>query len=108
VVGQLEAVAGAVTATAICVFRSTQNPSILKWISMVGTISYSLYLLHVPIGGRVINLACRLPDLLLVRYCAIACAFAVSLGSAYLFWYAVERPSQVWAKAKVKHSLTKF
>jgi peptidoglycan/LPS O-acetylase OafA/YrhL len=33
--------------------------AIPRWLVALGTISYSLYLLHVPVGGRVINLGLR-------------------------------------------------
>ncbi len=31
----------------------------LKWLSMIGVISYSLYLIHAPIGQRVLGLGLR-------------------------------------------------
>jgi peptidoglycan/LPS O-acetylase OafA/YrhL len=61
-------------------------------------ISYSLYLVHVPIGGRIINLAGRLPESIEYRYPAIVVAFIVSIFGAYLFWRIVELPSQRWSK----------
>jgi peptidoglycan/LPS O-acetylase OafA/YrhL len=34
-----------------------------RWLAVVGTMSYSLYLTHVPVGSRVMNLAGRIIDL---------------------------------------------
>lgn len=68
-------------------------------LSFLGTISYSVYLLHSPIGGRVINLATRLPDSLYITVSALALALAASIGSAYLMWRFVESISA----QKTKH-----
>jgi peptidoglycan/LPS O-acetylase OafA/YrhL len=54
----------------------------------VGTFSFSLYLVHVPLGGRVMNLLGRftLPAFLIV---SVSCA--VSLAAGWLFYLAVEK-----------------
>ena len=62
-------------------------------LSFLGTISYSVYLLHSPVGGRVINLATRLPDNLYIKVIALALALVASIGSAYLMWRFVENIS---------------
>lgn len=59
-----------------------------------GTISYSLYLVHVPIGGRVVNLGRRFVsahwlDELLLSLAGVA----VSLIAAAVFYRLVEQPS---------------
>jgi peptidoglycan/LPS O-acetylase OafA/YrhL len=66
----------------------------LGWIQYVGKISYSLYLLHLVIGMRVVNLGYRFvgtsPLLaLLVFLLALGC----SILFAHLMYVAVERPS---------------
>ena len=66
-------------------------------LSFFGTLSYSLYLLHVPFGGRVINLALRLPAGNLTSVVAILAAFVVSLGAAYILCRLVEQPAQKYA-----------
>ncbi len=62
----------------------------LAWL---GTISYSLYLVHVPIGGRVVNIGKRFvhDDLgyLAVAFIALLC----SLVAAYVFYRLVEVPA---------------
>jgi peptidoglycan/LPS O-acetylase OafA/YrhL len=98
--GSLQTTAGLLTAAAILIFRSTPSGRFLRPIAFVGTISYSLYLIHVPIGGRIINLARRLPATKEYQYSAIAAALVISVAFAWLFWWLVERPSQRWAKGQ--------
>ena len=64
-------------------------PKPLLWL---GGISYSLFLTHVPIGGRVVNLLLRssLPAAIQVLVCLLA--LALSLLVAWMFWALVERP----------------
>jgi peptidoglycan/LPS O-acetylase OafA/YrhL len=54
----------------------------------VGTFSFSLYLVHVPIGGRVTNLLTRVAW---PPYVIVPVSCAVSLGAAWLFYLMVER-----------------
>ena len=62
-------------------------------LTFLGTVSYSLYLLHIPIGDRVINLAARLPSGTWAPWLGLIAAMIVSITAAWLFWLAVERPS---------------
>lgn len=66
-------------------------------MAFLGTLSYSLYLLHVPVGGRVINLAQRLPASAFVAIVGIGAAFALSIAAAYVLFRVVERPAQQYA-----------
>jgi peptidoglycan/LPS O-acetylase OafA/YrhL len=92
--GGLITAVGTVTALAIA-FVEIRN----KVLGFLGTISYSLYLLHGPVGGRVINLG--------VRYChstggkivALILATGVSIAASYLLYKLVEHPSQLWSSA---------
>ncbi len=68
-------------------------------LSFLGAISYSLYLIHVPIGGRIINLAVRLPATTAVQLAAILLAGVVSILAAYCFWFLIERPSAKLSKS---------
>jgi len=65
-----------------------------RWFNKLGDVSYSLYLLHLPVGLTVISLASRLPYsgsyILMIDVAAVA----VSLGAAYLMYRLVEEPSQ--------------
>lgn len=70
--------------------------SFISWENKVtrflGNISYSLYLLHVPVGLRVINIARQWYESELMRYIAILVAIAVTLVASYLFYRYVELP----------------
>jgi len=77
-------------------------------LTALGRWSYSIYLLHVPIGGRVINLAARLQlepwqgDL-----CVVAAVLA-SVAASALFYRTVERPcidaARRWRVSRAVHA----
>ncbi len=73
----------------------------LSWAPLVfvGTISYSLYLLHENIGVSIIVLANRVPFLAGWLAIVIAMAAVVLLSWALFRW--VERPSQAWTRRAV-------
>ncbi len=80
-------------------FVSLEN----RWMLKLGEVSYSLYLLHIPIGLRVIDFMSRLPYsgelILLIDVFAIA----VCLYASVLFYRWIEEPSQKWSSAiKIK------
>lgn len=64
----------------------------------VGTISYSLYLLHAPIGGRVLNFAERYPLEMGARIGVFLAALAVSILAAAVFYYLIELPSHRFSR----------
>lgn len=85
-------VAGVGVASALFIsFVRFREVKVLAWL---GAISYSLYLLHVPIGGRVLNLSKRFADTLPLQVVALVVAVAASLIAAHLLWRFVELPSQ--------------
>jgi peptidoglycan/LPS O-acetylase OafA/YrhL len=59
---------------------------------LLGAISYSLYLVHVPVGGRVVNLLSRFADNPAGRWGILALAMIISLVAAWIFWRLVESP----------------
>jgi len=67
----------------------------------LGSISYSLYLIHSPVGRRGLNLYMRAAgaDTQAEKYLAVLFAVAVSVAAAYLLYRLVERPSQRWSSA---------
>jgi peptidoglycan/LPS O-acetylase OafA/YrhL len=79
-------------------------PSLLKPFAWVGAISYSLYLVHVPIGLRVLNLCTRLQDSDVIRYGSVVAALLLSLAFAWGFWWSIERPSQAWSQGSRRKS----
>lgn len=61
----------------------------------LGTISYSLYLTHVPIGGRVVNLGKRFIETPVQEFAVACLALAISIIFATIFWWLIERPAVV-------------
>jgi peptidoglycan/LPS O-acetylase OafA/YrhL len=78
-------------ALTICVilFWVHVNP-LIKFLS---TISYSLYLVHVPVGGKVINLGLRWVTSDLSKYALVILALSVSISAAFAFYKLVELPA---------------
>ena len=60
----------------------------------LGKISYSLYLIHIPIGGRIINICVRFADDFYLQLLGIFCALSCSLIFGWLFYEYVEKPSK--------------
>jgi len=60
----------------------------------LGLISYSLYLLHVPIGGKILNLGARFAHSFPAQVLALAVAVVASVGAAAMFYRLIELPSQ--------------
>jgi peptidoglycan/LPS O-acetylase OafA/YrhL len=69
-----------------------------KPLGFFGAISYSLYLLHLPVGQRVFGVFRRFPETPTMGYLAILCAMAFSLAFAYVLWLHIELPAQRWAR----------
>jgi peptidoglycan/LPS O-acetylase OafA/YrhL len=81
-------------ATALLVANVRGGTRYLGWL---GAISYSLYLLHVPIGGRVVNLGGRVAEGTASRVLVFLAALAVSIAAAWVFHRLLELPSRRWA-----------
>lgn len=84
---------GAATALAVAYVRVPRLP-VLGWL---GTVSYSFYLLHVPIGGRVVNLGARFAESVPEQLAVLVLAVGVSLAASHVLYLFVERPSQRWS-----------
>lgn len=106
IIGIPETVVGIATTVTIMLCGSMTLPRWTYAFSLLGTISYSLYLIHVPIGGRAINVAERLNLSLYGRYAAIAGALIVSVAASALFWRLIEQTAQRWAKGKTDNQST--
>ena len=80
---------GATTALLIAFIRHA------PWrpLTVLGTLSYSLYLVHAPLGERVVNLGARFAESLISQIAVLLAAVGVSLVAAYLLYRFVERPS---------------
>jgi peptidoglycan/LPS O-acetylase OafA/YrhL len=74
-----------------------------KVISFIGTISYSIYLIHEPIGVRIISFGNRFAPTLPLKLLVLVCAVAATICAAYIFYLAIERPAKTWS-ASLKYS----
>lgn len=93
--GSMSAAVGAATGLAI-VYLPELHSRVLNW---VGGISYSLYLIHELVGGRVIQLAMRLPDRSIVQALALLLAVFVSIIAAAIFFKLIEGPSHKFSRS---------
>ncbi len=77
----------------------------LNWkpLIWIGGISYSLYLLHVPVGGRVMNFLERYSEWPGAGILGVVVALAASLFAAWVFFLLVEKPSHEAAR-RISHS----
>lgn len=91
----LQGVAGLVTAALIAAHKFLPKPTgpVAAILRFLGLISYSLYLVHVPIGGRIVNLGNRFVETPLQQLALSALAFLVSCATAFAFWWLLERPA---------------
>ena len=92
VLGALVGATAVGTALAISFLQLQQ-----RWLLALGAISYSLYLLHVPIGGRIMNLGARISNSTLHEILTVCLALLGALAAAFVLWRFVERPAIRWA-----------
>lgn len=62
-------------------------------LNFLGIISYSLYLLHIPVGTRMINLLVRIPFFSSHEYLTFWSSVAITILLSYGFYRIIERPS---------------
>jgi peptidoglycan/LPS O-acetylase OafA/YrhL len=68
-------------------------------LQLLGRVSYSLYLLHVPVSGMAFYAFFRVwPKSPATELAAFAVVLAVNILAAWGFWWAVERPSTALAR----------
>jgi MFS family permease len=99
VAAQNQGIAAACLAVATAIIILLASHKSYRLLSWFGMISYSLYLIHGPIGGKVINLGGRLPNSLWVAALCLGIAISASLLAACGFYLLIERPSQKLASA---------
>ena len=68
-------------------------------LAFLGSISYSLYLVHIPIGSRFINLGTRFADTLPERLVILGSSTVITIWTSYLCYRWIERPAQRWSSA---------
>jgi peptidoglycan/LPS O-acetylase OafA/YrhL len=99
-------VASACLASATClaiIFIKQYHVQILGYpmrtLTWMGTISYSLYLVHTIIGGKIVNIGGRLPQSPWNATLIIVTACGASIFSAWIFYLLIEGPSKLWASS---------
>lgn len=87
---------GAVLATLTLIHcYPNYNP---RWSAILGAWSYSLYLVHLPVGQSLINVLSHHFKAGWQQGLVLGLGYGMSVGVAALLYYWVERPSQHWAK----------
>jgi peptidoglycan/LPS O-acetylase OafA/YrhL len=95
----LVAIVGTAAGLLIHAFRTFEFPKFLhERLMLLGGISYSLYLTHVPVGGRIVNLGRRYVSGPLAEVLLSLVALATCLAFAWLFYRVIEKPSIAFAK----------
>lgn len=84
-------IGGAAIVTALLIAFVKFGGRVLTWM---GTISYSLYLMHVPIGGKIVDLGTRFRHGQLIPSLFLIAATAGSILAAWMLYRLVELPSQ--------------
>lgn len=92
------AIAGLFTSIAIHYGDGVQN----RILTRLGTISYSLYLIHFPVLGRTINLLTRYTQSTAGAFIVCGIALILSVFAAIAFYFMIERPAKQWA-AQVRY-----
>lgn len=88
------AAVGAATALVLTLIKAPE----IRPLTGLGAISYSLYLLHVPIGGRIINLGQRFGHGTWFDLALSLTALAVCLICAFAFYKLIEAPATALAR----------
>lgn len=68
-----------------------------KVILYLSSITYSLYLVHVPLGGRLVHILNRFPIISGWEYIVFTGGIGISLIAAHVLNVLVERPALAWA-----------
>jgi peptidoglycan/LPS O-acetylase OafA/YrhL len=94
------AIVGLATALAIVGHQLVPQPP--RWLGAalggLGAISYSLYLVHVPMGGKVVNLGGRFVEGPVPELVLSLIALAISIAAALVFYWVIERPAVLLAR----------
>ena len=86
---------GITAGAAAAIIYACREVQLGRWAYVIGGCSYSLYLTHTMIGGRIVNYTRSWAgDSNAVAVALIVLALAVSFAFALLFAYCIERPSR--------------
>lgn len=70
-----------------------------RWLQWIGMISYSIYLIHLPVSGAAFNIGYRLVHRSAASEAGVlAGVIALNLLAAWCFWWLLERPSIALSK----------
>lgn len=75
-----------------------------KVLTFLGNISFSLYLIHIPIGGKVINYGLRYVNNDFQKFLLFVLALATSIVVAYIFYLLIEKPAMKLSK-QIKYAV---
>lgn len=89
-------VAGVSLATAAVITWVRRPIPVLGWL---GTISCSLYLIHIPVGQRILDLGLAHVQSGPARVLVLAVSLALTIAAAWGFYLVIERPAQRWSSA---------
>jgi peptidoglycan/LPS O-acetylase OafA/YrhL len=90
----LMAIIGVLTAMAISFVRFDN-----ALFNFLGTISYSLYLIHEPVGRRVVNWGARFTTDFGEKILVLLIGLASAICAAWLLYWFIERPAQRWSSS---------
>lgn len=93
--GPLVAAVGLVTGIVI----ATRPLPRIGPLSFLGSISYSLYLVHVPLGSRFLNIGSRFASSLIEQLVVLWTTILITIWAAHLLYQWVEKPAQRWSSA---------
>jgi peptidoglycan/LPS O-acetylase OafA/YrhL len=93
------AAVGLLAALVIALLRTPAWPP----LTFLGSISYSLYLIHVPVGGRIVNFGRRFGEGAAYELLLSLSALVVSLVFAWLFYLWIERSATRWSRRVAVH-----
>lgn len=100
-----EQMVATVVVAAPLIMAATRRDRMSRWlrwrpVQFLGTISYSLYLIHAPVIGVVEWLRSRLlGDSAWAEATMLVPMVAASIGAGWVLWWAVERPAIRWSRA---------
>lgn len=79
---------------------------ILRWLDWAGTFSYSIYLVHAPIVGKIGNLIDRWPALAGQRIVVLLASSTLTVGCAWLFFRLIEVRSEAFRRRLIPRPTT--
>jgi peptidoglycan/LPS O-acetylase OafA/YrhL len=97
-----QAMAGLFAVAFIMLIKIEKGHLLNKLLLGLGTVSYSLYLIHWDLGRAAINFSRRLPVIAGWDWTRLALGFVFSVICAWLLYYFIERPSLKYS-SKIKY-----